>query len=240
MDMFDDWEDASPNSADGGGGDTFGSNGGGGNSGNSGNNGSASSYFGGGTAGANAGREAKTGSGYSSSSSWRAPAEAKEGSRRYQSSSFGGGGGGGGAGCGDGGIGRAAQGGEWAGGRENSAPPPRRQRSFGPRDVIIGGEDADVRVRRSLRCLKCDFDVARFANARWSADATYVFFRNYAGTPSELRRELVPARGVAAYCCQCAWQSVGREPKLMERFGTPAAPEGGSGNMDSVFWVRKS
>lgn len=121
-------------------------------------------------------------------------------------------------------------------GRENSAP--RRQRSFGPRDVIIGGEDADVRVRRALRCLKCDFEVARFANSRWSADASYVFFRNYAGTPSELRRELESARGVAAYCCQCAWQSVGREPKLIAKFGTPAGSEGGSVVHDTIHWVR--
>ena len=114
------------------------------------------------------------------------------------------------------------------------------QRAFGPRDVLIGGEDADIRVCRPLRCTQCDFDVERFANSRWGAGCDYIFVRNYAGVPDELRRELDDAPGTAAYCCQCAWQSVGAQPKLMERFGTPAAPEGGSGNMDTVFWVRKS
>jgi len=59
-----------------------------------------------------------------------------------------------------------------------------------------------------LRCAHCDHAVVRLDDCRWSANVDYFFFRNAVPDEGKLSARTEPARGAAAYCCQCAWRSV--------------------------------
>lgn len=62
-----------------------------------------------------------------------------------------------------------------------------------------------------LRCTACDFEVLRFEDVRWSPEADYMFFRNHVPSRPKLSTLAIPARGCAAYCCQCSWVTISPE-----------------------------
>jgi len=60
----------------------------------------------------------------------------------------------------------------------------------------------------NLRCMKCDFLVIHFENARWSDAADYLFFRNFHPNRDKLKSRLLLKLNHLASCCQCTWRSV--------------------------------
>lgn len=60
----------------------------------------------------------------------------------------------------------------------------------------------------NLRCTKCDFQVLRVDDHKWSDDAEYLFFRNFYPNLDKLRPKLVKNPGGSCYACQCTWRSV--------------------------------
>jgi hypothetical protein len=129
----------------------------------------------------------------------------------------------------------------------SSAQPPTHASESGIRrgclngDVDLSGlaEDEEWASRVSLFCTKCDHQVIRFANSSWSEAVDYIFVRNYGGMPDKLAAELVEAPvKSAAYCCQCAWQTITNR-KALSSWGTDAAPEGGSGVEGKVYWMQR-
>ncbi len=56
-----------------------------------------------------------------------------------------------------------------------------------------------------LRCTSCDFEVLRWADAAWTSDAEYMFFRNNMPSRAKLESRLTRSEGSSAYCCQCSW-----------------------------------
>lgn len=60
----------------------------------------------------------------------------------------------------------------------------------------------------NLRCMKCDFLVIHFENAKWSDAADYLFFRNFHPNRDKLKSRLLLKLNHLASCCQCTWRSV--------------------------------
>ena len=87
-----------------------------------------------------------------------------------------------------------------------------------------------------LLCTKCDHKIFCSPGSRWSENVDYIFVRNYGGVNKKLKEELVVDSDCTAYCCQCCWQSI-TTSKEVSPWGTPAAPEGGSGaSGENIFW----
>ena len=129
----------------------------------------------------------------------------------------------------------------------SSIRPPAQASESGIRrsslngDVELSGqvEDEEWASRLPLLCTKCDHEVIRFADSSWSDAVDYIFVRNYGGMRDKLAAELVEAPGKsAAYCCQCAWQTVAGR-KALSSWGTEAEPEGGSGTEGKVYWTHR-
>lgn len=64
----------------------------------------------------------------------------------------------------------------------------------------------------NLRCIKCNFSVVAFTQARWESTVDYMFFRNANCDPIKLSMKLIPSAAggggegtECAYCCQCSW-----------------------------------
>jgi hypothetical protein len=92
--------------------------------------------------------------------------------------------------------------------------------------------------RAGLHCSECSFDVARFEGYRWRRSVDYLWFRNHfkgrgvcetsvKSNAETLEGALERDAACSAYCCQCSWQSVSA-PKVLQSWGTVAAPEGGA------------
>ena len=76
----------------------------------------------------------------------------------------------------------------------------------------IGGPDLEAGMTEDLTCPKfctnlicvsCDHKVIRFPNFRWAPSTNYLFLRN--NYPDTVKKNLIPAPGVCAYCCQCTF-----------------------------------
>jgi hypothetical protein len=110
----------------------------------------------------------------------------------------------------------------------------------------IGGASYRGKLRK-LKCTTCQQVVHRFTGARWNSCSTneceavdYIFFRNYSGHSlniEKLRERLLLDTQTAAYACMCTWQSVVGLKEINE-WGTPPAPEGGTGpdRSASIKW----
>ncbi len=64
---------------------------------------------------------------------------------------------------------------------------------------------SESRACAKLRCVKCDFAVARFEGSEWKSDVDYLFFRNNHPEAAKLKTRLKLSHGRIAYCCQCSW-----------------------------------
>jgi hypothetical protein len=96
--------------------------------------------------------------------------------------------------------------------------------------LAIGGTSFDQRLV-ALKCRQCNQAVLRFRSARWDSSVDYFYFRNYGGMSLDLgmlSRKLLPDPGLAAYACQCSWQSVA-DQKVVSEWGTEPGAEGGAG-----------
>ena len=68
-------------------------------------------------------------------------------------------------------------------------------------NYAAGGADS------GYRCSKCDFRVLSFADRAWTAEADYMFFRNFVPDCAKLATRLREHEGSTAYACQCNWIS---------------------------------
>lgn len=55
----------------------------------------------------------------------------------------------------------------------------------------------------NLICVSCDHKVIRFPNYKWAPSTDYLFLRN--NYPNTVQKNLIPAPGLCAYCCQCTF-----------------------------------
>ena len=87
--------------------------------------------------------------------------------------------------------------------------PAKVQKCITP---YIGGPDLEVGLTTdilspkfcsNLICVSCDHKVIRFPNYRWAPSTNYLFLRN--NYPDTVQKNLIPAPGVCAYCCQCTF-----------------------------------
>ena len=69
------------------------------------------------------------------------------------------------------------------------------------------GSTNGVGRESGLRCLDCDMSVLLFENCAWQDGAEYMFFRNHHPDCAKLAAMLRDASGMAAFCCQCKWQT---------------------------------
>ena len=77
----------------------------------------------------------------------------------------------------------------------------RAGRAGASTNYAAGGADS------GYRCSKCDFRVLSFADRAWTADADYMFFRNFVPDCAKLATRLREHEGSTAYACQCNWIS---------------------------------
>ena len=68
-------------------------------------------------------------------------------------------------------------------------------------NYAAGGADS------GYRCSNCDFRVLSFADRAWTAEADYMFFRNFVPDCAKLATRLREHEGSTAYACQCNWIS---------------------------------
>lgn len=88
-----------------------------------------------------------------------------------------------------------------------------------------------------LTCISCSFEVVRFDGCKWADSVDYYWFRNYTPDPklpktrdeslAMLTTKLVADADAAAYACQCSWQSLTKDKRLLA-VGSDAAPHGGA------------
>ena len=96
-----------------------------------------------------------------------------------------------------------------------ASPLPKIEKPKKPAKCItpyIGGPDLEVGMTTdilnpkfcsNLICVSCDHKVIRFPNYRWAPSTNYLFLRN--NYPDTVQKNLIPAPGVCAYCCQCTF-----------------------------------
>lgn len=99
-------------------------------------------------------------------------------------------------------------------GRYSPMKPQIRPKQESKKCIIpcIGGPDlesgatldlSNPKFCSNLICVSCDHKVIRFPNYKWSPNTDYLFLRN--NYPDTVQKNLIPARGVCAYCCQCTF-----------------------------------
>lgn len=87
-------------------------------------------------------------------------------------------------------------------------PPPSRVRSTTLPSASPPSFPSSADNATKMRCSKCDLQVLRFADERWTPDADYMFFRNFMPNVDKLRTKLVASDGYCAWSCQCTWTTV--------------------------------
>lgn len=87
--------------------------------------------------------------------------------------------------------------------------------------IYVGGTDlpdgittssSDPHFCSSLICISCDLKVSRYFDKKWKQGTDYLFLRN--NYPETVSKNLIPAKGWCAYCCQCTFCEEEKARKL--------------------------
>lgn len=107
-------------------------------------------------------------------------------------------------------------------------------------------EDKTKEFCRHSRCTACDFDVVIIQDSIWRDDSDYLFFRNNTPNVIKLKAQIISQKGSIAYCCQCSWQSVSRQPLNLSSLSHPSSSsdhhtvndyQGSSSPLKHLQWV---